>query len=149
MTTLAQFPPPPSLPRQYTTTTPDNREDDPEAWKDEALCAEVGGDMFFPEKGGSIRDAKKICESCDVRAQCLQYALDNHEDFGIWGGKSPRQRQKLRAAREDTVTHGTNTMYNRGCHNPATCPRSNKGTSCSEAHRRYDRKRRLTQGSAA
>ncbi|BDZ51496.1 hypothetical protein GCM10025867_37370 [Frondihabitans sucicola] len=50
----------------------------------------------LPRKGGSTRDAKKICASCDVRAQCLEYALQNDERFGIWGGLSERERRKLR-----------------------------------------------------
>jgi WhiB family redox-sensing transcriptional regulator len=51
---------------------------------------------FFPEKGGSTRDAKKICTGCEVRGECLEYALSNDERFGIWGGLSERERRKLR-----------------------------------------------------
>ncbi|GGF45927.1 hypothetical protein GCM10010922_22100 [Microbacterium sorbitolivorans] len=65
-------------------------------WQSEALCAQTDPEAFFPEKGGSTRDAKRICESCDVRAQCLEYALANDERFGIWGGLSERERRKLK-----------------------------------------------------
>ncbi|WP_084155190.1 WhiB family transcriptional regulator [Agrococcus lahaulensis] len=66
------------------------------AWQADALCAETDPEAFFPEKGGSTRDAKRICESCEVRAECLEYALENDERFGIWGGLSERERRKLR-----------------------------------------------------
>jgi WhiB family redox-sensing transcriptional regulator len=72
--------------------------DDPLAWQDDALCAQVSQEMFFPEKGGSTRDAKRICESCNVKAQCLAYAQATEERFGIWGGKSERERRALRKA---------------------------------------------------
>lgn len=66
------------------------------AWQTDALCAQTDPEAFFPEKGGSTRDAKKICASCEVRVQCLEYALQNDERFGIWGGLSERERRKLR-----------------------------------------------------
>ena len=66
------------------------------AWQTDSLCAQTDPEAFFPEKGGSTRDAKKICISCEVRNQCLEYALANDERFGIWGGLSERERRKLR-----------------------------------------------------
>ncbi len=71
-------------------------DDDALAWQSDALCAQTDPEAFFPEKGGSTRDAKKICTGCEVRAQCLEYALANDERFGIWGGLSERERRKLR-----------------------------------------------------
>ena len=50
------------------------------------MCAQTDPEAFFPEKGGSTREAKKVCLSCDVRAECLEYALGHDERFGIWGG---------------------------------------------------------------
>ena len=66
------------------------------AWQTDALCAETDPEAFFPEKGGSTREAKKVCLSCDVRGECLEYALGNDERFGIWGGLSERERRKLK-----------------------------------------------------
>lgn len=66
------------------------------SWQGDALCAQTDPEAFFPEKGGSTRDAKKICTSCEVRSECLEYALQNDERFGIWGGLSERERRKLR-----------------------------------------------------
>jgi WhiB family redox-sensing transcriptional regulator len=71
--------------------------DEPD-WQERALCAQTDPEAFFPEKGGSTREAKRICSGCDVRAECLEYALANDERFGIWGGLSERERRRLRRA---------------------------------------------------
>jgi WhiB family redox-sensing transcriptional regulator len=71
-------------------------DENPLAWQADAVCAQTDPEAFFPEKGGSTRDAKKICSGCDVKAQCLEYALANDERFGIWGGLSERERRKLK-----------------------------------------------------
>nr|WP_055122142.1 WhiB family transcriptional regulator [Corynebacterium oculi] len=65
-------------------------------WQDQALCAQTDPEAFFPEKGGSTREAKRICRACGVRDECLEYALENDERFGIWGGLSDRERRRLR-----------------------------------------------------
>ncbi len=67
-----------------------------QSWQEGALCAETDPEAFFPEKGGSTREAKKICTGCEVKAECLEYALANDERFGIWGGLSERERRRLR-----------------------------------------------------
>jgi WhiB family redox-sensing transcriptional regulator len=67
-----------------------------QGWQESALCAETDPEAFFPEKGGSTREAKKICTGCEVRTECLEYALSNDERFGIWGGLSERERRRLR-----------------------------------------------------
>lgn len=66
------------------------------AWQTDALCAQTDPEAFFPEKGGSTRDAKRVCEACPVSGQCLDYAMANDEKFGIWGGLSERERRRLR-----------------------------------------------------
>ncbi|MCV2394163.1 WhiB family transcriptional regulator [Actinotalea sp. M2MS4P-6] len=66
------------------------------SWQERALCAQTDPEAFFPEKGGSTREAKKVCTGCEVRAECLEYALANDERFGIWGGLSERERRKLK-----------------------------------------------------
>jgi WhiB family redox-sensing transcriptional regulator len=73
-----------------------NLDSDQLSWQADALCAQTDPEAFFPEKGGSTRDAKRICAGCDVKAQCLEYALANDERFGIWGGLSERERRKLK-----------------------------------------------------
>ena len=67
-----------------------------EQWQERALCAQTDPEAFFPEKGGSTREAKRICMGCEVRDECLEYALANDERFGIWGGLSERERRRLK-----------------------------------------------------
>jgi WhiB family redox-sensing transcriptional regulator len=69
------------------------------SWHQKALCAQTDPEIFFPEKGGSVREAKRVCQHCEVREQCLKYALDHDERFGIWGGLSERERSRIRRAR--------------------------------------------------
>ena len=66
------------------------------SWQERALCAQTDPESFFPEKGGSTREAKRICISCDVKDDCLEYALANDERFGIWGGLSERERRRMK-----------------------------------------------------
>lgn len=65
-------------------------------WHELALCAQTDPEAFFPEKGGSTREAKRVCSGCEVRKDCLEYALANDERFGIWGGMSERERRRLK-----------------------------------------------------
>jgi WhiB family transcriptional regulator, redox-sensing transcriptional regulator len=66
------------------------------SWQEEALCAQTGAEFFFPEPGSSVREAKRICGLCPIRSVCLEYALDNDERFGVWGGLSEKERLELR-----------------------------------------------------
>jgi WhiB family redox-sensing transcriptional regulator len=68
-------------------------------WQARSNCMGVDPDLFFPERGASTREAKEVCRGCVVREDCLEYALDNGEKFGIWGGMSERERRRLRRAR--------------------------------------------------
>lgn len=68
-------------------------------WQERANCLGVDPDLFFPERGASTREAKAVCGSCEVRVECLEYALDHAEKFGIWGGLSERERRRLRRER--------------------------------------------------
>ena len=65
-------------------------------WYERAACLDKNADCFFPEKGGSTREAKRICSRCEVKADCLEFALGKDERFGIWGGLSERERRKLK-----------------------------------------------------
>ena len=71
------------------------------AWLDLARCAEVDPELFFIEKGGSTAPAKSICQSCEVRAECLEYALEHEfiSAYGVWGGMSERDRRRLKRQR--------------------------------------------------
>lgn len=63
-----------------------------------ASCAEISGDFFFPENRTYTAENKmamKICQSCVVQKECLEYAL-HHSVSGIWGGKTDRDRTTMR-----------------------------------------------------
>ena len=64
------------------------------AWIAEARCGGVADpDRFFPSRGQSYALAKSLCGRCPVQAECLQYAIDEQIEFGVWGGKTPPQRR--------------------------------------------------------
>lgn len=67
-------------------------------WQDLARCAEVDPELFFPEKGERDGDlAKRVCAGCEVRAECLAWALAQPERIpGIWGGTSENERRRIR-----------------------------------------------------
>lgn len=100
-------------------------------WQERGLCAQVDTELWFPDKGGSTKEAKKICLGCEVRLQCLDFALDHDERFGVWGGLSERERRKLkRASGAEPEPHPpSDACYQRGCTSP----------ECREAHNAYDR----------
>lgn len=68
----------------------------PPPWSASALCSQTDPEMFFPEKGGSSKSAKSVCRACPVRVECLEYALEHDESFGVWGGLSDRERRQLK-----------------------------------------------------
>ncbi|MDE0132413.1 MAG: WhiB family transcriptional regulator [bacterium] len=68
-------------------------------WQNYANCLGADTDLFFPERGSSTRKAKAICGMCEVKIECLDFALDNGERFGIWGGLSERERRRVRHER--------------------------------------------------
>lgn len=71
-------------------------DDEQRAWMLQARCLDADPEAFFPEKGGSTREAKRICSICSVKQDCLEYALANDERFGIWGGLSERERRRAK-----------------------------------------------------
>ncbi len=70
------------------------------AWQDQANCKGANADLFFPERGASTRTAKGICRECQVRPECLEFAITTGEKFGIWGGMSERERRRVRRERQ-------------------------------------------------
>lgn len=80
----------------------------------EALCSQTDPEIFFPEKGGETMTAVQVCRRCPVQATCLQWAIDNNETYGVWGGMSYRSRIQLQQDRTSGETwHGTNAGYRR------------------------------------
>ena len=69
------------------------------SWKNKGACVGIDQDIFFPERGASTRLAKAVCRRCPVQEECLEYAVNNGEKFGIWGGLSERETSDTKEAR--------------------------------------------------
>ena len=74
-------------------------------WWDNAACRTSHPDVFFPTRGEDTHEAKAICAGCPVASECLAGALERREMFGIWGGRSERQRRRIRSTSGMTVHH--------------------------------------------
>jgi WhiB family redox-sensing transcriptional regulator len=68
-------------------------------WVNEAACRGLATNLFYPERGDPTRHALEVCKPCPVKADCLQYAIDNSERWGVWGGLTERQRRRIRSDR--------------------------------------------------
>lgn len=68
----------------------------PGDWVELAVCAQTDPELFFPEKGGSPRDAQRVCASCPVAAECLLEALAHVDTSGVWGGTTRKVRRVIR-----------------------------------------------------
>lgn len=87
--------------------------DHPGTWPSQALCAQTDPELFFPEEGENSTQAKSVCSACNVRTQCLDYALNNDEPFGIWGGLSTRERDRLKMKQPATFMSRTRAARQR------------------------------------
>ena len=74
-------------------------------WMADGKCREYPAGTFFPRDGIGVIRAQKICATCPVAAQCLEYALANHVDHGVWGGKSERERRRLARSRRRSTAN--------------------------------------------
>ena len=131
-------------------------EADDRNWRQHAACRGCDPDLFHPTRGQDVSDAKRICAVCPVADICLQWALENNETMGVWGGRSERERRTMRrqlrikrniptnqpinhnGRRPDSERCGTETGYQWHMrHKDAgpACP------ACQEAHRAYARLR--------
>lgn len=72
-------------------------------WMEKGLCRLEPPETFFPSDGVGVEIAKRICEQCPVKAECLEYALENRIDHGVWGGTSERQRRRILKKRRTPV----------------------------------------------
>lgn len=77
------------------------------AWQEQGLCRTSDAADFFPplhfepkaEREARETKAKAVCAECPVRTECLEWALDAEEPFGIWGGQSELDRKHILAGR--------------------------------------------------
>ena len=66
------------------------------AWMAEGNCRNYPPAVFFPSDGVGVDRARKICnQDCPVKEQCLDYAIDNRIEHGVWGGCSERERRRI------------------------------------------------------
>jgi WhiB family redox-sensing transcriptional regulator len=72
-------------------------------WMAEGKCAELPPETFFPSDGVGVNVARAICSDCPQQAPCLEYALTNRIDHGVWGGTSERERRRILKRRRLTV----------------------------------------------
>lgn len=66
----------------------------------EGLCRDADPGIFFPELGEGVEAAKLVCERCPVQRQCLEYALEAKEGWGVWGAKSTSERKHISKKRQ-------------------------------------------------
>ena len=75
------------------------------AWMLAGKCRELDPNEFFPSDGTGVTKARSICSDCPVKAPCLEYALRNRIDHGVWGGTSERERRRILKRRKvDALT---------------------------------------------
>jgi WhiB family redox-sensing transcriptional regulator len=75
-------------------TLPDRNFD----WQDEAQCVGQGEIFFFENDGaskGRFDASVAVCNGCTVKGKCLQFALNNEMEYGVWGGKTPTERRDM------------------------------------------------------
>ena len=85
------------------------------SWMVQGRCRDLPPEIFFPSDGVGVEVARRYCAECPVKALCLEYALENHIEHGVWGGASERERRRIARSRKSaptavpsgtTVTHG-------------------------------------------
>jgi WhiB family redox-sensing transcriptional regulator len=73
------------------------------AWMADGACRNYEPSVFFPSDGVGVDRARKICATCSMTEQCLEYALTNRIDHGVWGGCSERERRRILKRRRSTA----------------------------------------------
>jgi len=72
------------------SNSPENTE-----WMQKGRCRELSPEIFFPSDGVGVEVARHYCSECPVKGPCLEYALENHIEHGVWGGASERERRRI------------------------------------------------------
>ncbi len=77
------------------TTSRPSDEDSATSWMSGGNCRNYPPAVFFPSDGVGVDRARKICADCPVVEQCLEYALEQRIEHGVWGGCSERERRRI------------------------------------------------------
>ena len=72
-------------------------------WMNDGSCRNHPPEVFFPSDGVGVTIAQRICATCPVREPCLEHALENRIDHGVWGGTSERERRRILKARREPI----------------------------------------------
>ena len=91
----------PTWPDQWSTAMSHISTDT--GWMSRGNCADRDPSIFFPSDGVGVERAKKLCEGCPSQSSCLEYALANRVEHGVWGGASERQRRRILKARRQVL----------------------------------------------
>jgi WhiB family redox-sensing transcriptional regulator len=75
------------------------------AWMFHARCRGINPAEFFPSDGTGVETAQRVCAACPVTSECLEYALLNRIEHGVWGGASERERRRILRRRRDVAAH--------------------------------------------
>jgi WhiB family redox-sensing transcriptional regulator len=114
-------------------------------WQARGLCAQTDPEAFFPEPGAPNWRAKRVCRSCPVRRECLSFAVDNGEEYGIWGGLSAHERRQVAPPAADMPAE---RRCMKGLH--AMTPENTIGSgSCRACRKAADRARHRRQAREA
>jgi WhiB family redox-sensing transcriptional regulator len=76
------------------------------SWMQKGKCRELPPETFFPSDGVGVEIARRICVDCPVKEACLEYALYNRIEHGVWGGASERERRRIARRRRGAAAPG-------------------------------------------
>jgi WhiB family redox-sensing transcriptional regulator len=80
---------------EMTVTTGATHPQTDDDWRDQAACLGLDPQVFYPTTDEEADDARRICDACAVKSECLEYALARREKDGIWGGATERDRRRI------------------------------------------------------
>ncbi len=78
------------------------------SWMANGKCRQFPATTFFPSDGVGVEVARRICANCESKEPCLEYALANHIDHGVWGGTSERERRRINRRRRLELIESVN-----------------------------------------
>lgn len=81
-------------------------DDNETSWMAQGACRNHPPSAFFPSDGVGVDRARKICATCSVQSPCLEYALAQRIDHGVWGGTSERERRRILKRRRIAISAG-------------------------------------------